>query len=338
MGRVLTFADPDIIRLAKSAFVPLTGDDWYQRRRKDDEGDFFRKLGEQGPRQGEGTRQGIYLFTAGGKLLMFRNHNDPEVMRTSILEGLKEWQRLPAQQRAPGAIKVEGAARVDKAYERLPPKGGLVVTTHTRILDKASKAKADVPSAGGYCQAHCDFVGGERSARDHLWLTEEEWKSLVPAGVKKGDTVPVSERIAYRLFRFHLVDNTRGEAVAWKYKEVCYAKLNLVVADVNDSGMTLSLDGVCLLAADGEPERAKTGFDLALRGTIHYNADKKVIDRFDMVALGEHWGSGPYTPGARPGRMPLGIAFELAGDTPAGRIPPQGARWLQGYMEAEKHR
>ena len=40
----------------------------YQRRRQDAEGEFFRKVADQGPRKGKGgaTRQGIYCFTASG--------------------------------------------------------------------------------------------------------------------------------------------------------------------------------------------------------------------------------------------------------------------------------
>ena len=61
------------------------------------------------------------------------------------------------------------------------------------------------------------------------------------------------------------------------------------------------------------------------------------IDRFDLVAFGDHWGSGPYTGGARPGRAPLGVAFELSrGEAPADRVPPQAAREWNAYVRAEK--
>ena len=48
----LAFSDPEIIKLATEDFVPVTGDDWYQRRRQDAEGEFFRKVADQGPRKG----------------------------------------------------------------------------------------------------------------------------------------------------------------------------------------------------------------------------------------------------------------------------------------------
>ena len=45
-GRAFAFADPKIIELCKTTFVPCCADDWYQRRRQDDEGTFFRKVAE----------------------------------------------------------------------------------------------------------------------------------------------------------------------------------------------------------------------------------------------------------------------------------------------------
>ncbi|MBP3959642.1 hypothetical protein J8F10_30725 [Gemmata sp. G18] len=46
VGRASAFADPDIIRMCQEKFVPVTGDDWYQRRRKDKEGAFFRGIAD----------------------------------------------------------------------------------------------------------------------------------------------------------------------------------------------------------------------------------------------------------------------------------------------------
>src|SRR5438093_5498858 len=94
--------------MATERYIAVAGDDWYQRRRQDAEGEFFRKVADQGPRKGEGgsTRQGIYIFTPGGKLLAYRNHQDPDVMRSVLQQGLKAWNKLPENERKPGALKV----------------------------------------------------------------------------------------------------------------------------------------------------------------------------------------------------------------------------------------
>ena len=47
--------------MANEEYIAVAGDDWYQRRRDDAEGQFFRRVADQGPRKGTGgsTRQGI---------------------------------------------------------------------------------------------------------------------------------------------------------------------------------------------------------------------------------------------------------------------------------------
>jgi hypothetical protein len=199
---------------------------------------------------------------------------------------------------------------------------------YTRILDKEDQ---------GYCHGKCGFPGGDRAARDHLWLTAEDWRGLVPKEAKKGDSFATPDRIALRLARFHLIDNTRGEPPNWERKEVRSHKLIATVETIDKGGMTLRLEGAVLLATDADPAKAERGFDVALRGVIHIDAASQRIDRFDLVAIGEHWGSGPFTRGARPGRSPLGIAFELStGKEATDLVPPQAARSYREYIEAER--
>src|SRR5262245_12816551 len=126
------------MRMASEDYVPVAADDWYQRRREDAEGQFFRKVADQGPRKGEGgsTRQGIYALTADGKLLTYKNAGqNPAVMRDTLRDGLREWQKLPDERRKPGAVKVEDAGKPDSRFARTPPPGALIVTVYTRILD-----------------------------------------------------------------------------------------------------------------------------------------------------------------------------------------------------------
>ena len=322
MGRVLTFANPDVIRLAQTQFIPVTADDWYQRRRQDAEGDFFRKVADQGPRHGQGgsTRQGMYVFTASGKLLAYRNHESPEVMRAELYKALKAWKQLPSEERNPGAVKVEEWTKIDDRFNRKPPKDALVVNVYTRILAKNTQ--------GEYEHTSCKFVGGERAAHDHLWIPADEWRQLT------GENPKMPERLALRLARFHLVDNTRGEPPAWKLNHVKRSDFN-VSPTSSSKRPGWKIEGSLFMKTDADAKMER-GFEVRLLGTIELDAKGKVAT-FDLVALGEHWGESKLTPMARPGRQPLGIAFELAsGDAPADRIPPQFARNWREYLEAEK--
>jgi hypothetical protein len=331
VGRALTWADPRVIELAKNSFVPVAADDWYQRRRADDEGEFFRKVADQGPRKGQGgsTRQGIYVFSAGGVLLGYRNHHDPDVMHKVLLDSLKAWQKLPARDRIPKGVQVGDPTRLDRQYHRELPKGGQIVNVHTRILDRTSD--------GEYCHGTCKFTGGDKAAQDHLWLLPEDVQALVPGNIKVGERRAVSQRLAMRIVRFHLVDNTRGEPSFWRRDQVSNGKLQTVVEKIDGDTVTLKLEGHYLLTAKSASAKEERGFDVRLLGYLRYNTATKAFDAFDVVALGDHWGEGPYTRGSRPGRMPLGVAFVLSrGNNPADRVPPQAAREWQEYVHAEK--
>ena len=309
----------------------MAADDWYQRRRDDAEGRFWRKVADQGPRKGDGgsTRQGIYCFTADGKLLVYRNAQDAAVMYQVVLrQGLREWRKLPEERRKPGAVRVPDADARDHNYARELPPGGLAVNVFTRILDRGPD---------GLVRGTCPTAGGAAAASDHLWLTADECKALEPADPAKGDRRPVPAAVAERVARFHLADNTRGEPDFWRRGEVRRLELWLTVEDVTPAAVRLRLEGTALLATDADAARADRGFDARLLGVVGYDRAKQVIDRFDVVAVGDHWGEGTYTGGARPGRTPLGVAFELAaGRSAADRVPPQAAREPNAYFGRDR--
>src|SRR5262249_59696686 len=150
------------------------------------------------------------------------------------------------------------------------------------------------------------------AARDDLWLTEAEWRALIPSQPKKGERVPMPAALAERILGFHLTDNTRGEPNMWRREEIRSKDLTLTVDEVTPASIRLRLDGSAVLATKADVEKAERGFDVRLFGYIGYDRSKKVIDRFDVVAAGDHWGEGTYTRRARPGKMPLGVAFELS--------------------------
>ena len=60
-------------------FVPVAIDQAYQRRQKDKEGNFYREIAGQGPRDDfQNTTQGFYAATAAGRLLFYNNNRDPD--------------------------------------------------------------------------------------------------------------------------------------------------------------------------------------------------------------------------------------------------------------------
>ncbi len=333
--REFVFGRADVQKLLRDHFVTVAADDWYQRRQNDAVGKFFRAVADQGPRKGAGgsTRQGRYAFTASGKLLGFNNNRDPQRILRMLRESLADFKQLPAGERMPGAVKVPPLQRseLERRFARTPPDGGLLVRVHSRVLDKDKE--------GGY--AACGKAGANQdslrhngfgASSDHLWIRAAEVQSFLENVRNRREGTALPPAIATRIARYHLVDNTRGEPPHWGRDEIREFKLNAV--PITGRPGALRLSGTFHL----ETEKGDRGYAGVMEGRLQYEAKSNKITRFDLLAIGDHWGEGRYTPGARPGKHPLGIAFTL-GDPgkPQDRVPPQGIRWEQGYYEAEKH-
>ena len=332
VGRALAFSSPDNIALARDRFVPVAGDEWYYRRRRDPEGEFFQRIADQGPRRDRGrTRQGVYVFSAGGTFLAYEPGDArPEQIQSTLRAALEAWQRLPEGDRRPPGLPAR--ERSDPRFARTPPEGGLILRVHARILDRGADGRACAARGA----VHIDQREVPPLAQyDHLWLTRSEWRSLIPPDGRPGLAHPVPLEIARRILRFHLVDNTRGEPAFWRPRDVRSSSMTVRVVDASSAGVRVRLDGSALLATGADAARAERGFAVRLLGYLHYDAVADKIDRFDLLALGDHWGDGPYTVGSRKGRSPLGIAFDLVrGETEADRLPPQAARDIEGYFSA----
>jgi len=327
-GRINIFSDPEIIRLARDDFIPVAADDWYLRRRRDAEGLLFKHVCDQSPRKGSADdSQGLYCFTAAEKLLGYRyagrNVNDTRDMLKAALE---EWKKLPAEARKPATVIGEPES-VDASLTRAPPRGAVVVNVYTRPLEK--------DAAGSYRRAPRNIPGGALAARDHFWLTADESQAL--AGLAPGDTRPGPDltRAIERLCRFHLLDNCRGEPTLWTPDQVRTQKLRFQVQRTADH-VILNLEGPVLMTSQRDATRAERGYDARLFGTIAWDRRRKLVDQFDVVAIGEAWGEGAFDPGARPGRKPLGIVFELSRGEPTDAVPPFGSRMLAEYLGQQK--
>lgn len=295
IDRVSVFGDARVVELLKESFVCVAIDQWYQRRQKDAEGEFYRKIMKQGPRHNFAkTTQGLYVADADGKLLgaAFSHH------ATNILKMLGKARR----DFVPRTVPPISEPVIDPVFAREVPKRALVARVHAKVL-------------GGYPKGGRWFHRYFRGAisRDNLWITEKDQVALC-----SGEFPPA---LARRIARFHLVDDTRGEPTMWRTREIRALDLRV---DAN---------GEIRGRAHLETKDGKRGFQCALRGKLRQQSGK--IDRFDLVAKGEHWGDGRWTRGAPPGRFPLAIAFRLADGTEAAdRVAPQGTKgWQRDYVE-----
>ena len=326
--REFVFGNPEVQALIMTKFIPLAMDDWYLRRQQDDYGKFYMEMTKESPRGGAGdnTRQGRYAFTAAGKFLGFNNNRSPERMVAMLKDSLAKWEKLPDAEKKPaGEI---GAVKQEPRFDRPLPQGGAVVKVYTRVLEKSASGALTVctpPPVAGEDYAQRGFG----AAIDHLWLNAKDLTVLLPGkAAKTGTAIPFPNAIAQRVARFHLVDNTRGEPPQWGKDEL--KKVEFTVTPESATRAKLS-GSVHLETKDG-----KRGFTGTLDGWMEYKDGK--LTALQAAVTGDHWGDSTYTRGARPGKTPMGFAFVLCADPkPADSVPPQAARWLEGYYEPERN-
>lgn len=298
LDRASTFAQPEVVQLLKTKFVPVAIDQAYQRRQQDAEGEFYRKIAGQGPRNNfQGTTQGLYIAAPDGKLLLFNNNRDPEKVLRLMKQKLAEFEASDAAKSSVAAIK---PGKLDPRWNARPPEGGLVVRVQAKVLD--GYEPTDDP---------WKVIFQSAMSRDNLWISKQEHEALAR------NELPLS--LQKRLARYHLVDNTRGEPPMWKEPEI--RQLDMQLRDGRLSGRVQL-----------QTERGDRGYEAELLGEVK-TRDGQVVG-FSVVALGQFWGRGPFTGGAPPGKFPLAISFTLADGTDVSdAIPPQGSRgWLDGYL------
>lgn len=300
LDRASTFADPTIVELLKTKFIPVAIDQAYQRRQKDAEGEFYRKIALQGPRHDfEGsTTQGFYAATGAGKFLFynnFRGHGGEEALIGELNQALQSAATLNES-----AVPIT-ADRLDPTYNPSPPEGGLVLRVHSKVLH-------------GYEETEDRFkkIFQEGLGRDNFWITGPEHRELVQGRLP--------DSLKQRLVRYHFVDNTRGEPPMWSKSEVRSLSMTLNGTELRGT--------VSLSTKSGD-----RSYEAELLGYVENDGTK--VTRFDIIARGLFEGRGEYTRDPPPGKFPLALSFALAdGSDVADAIPPQGSRgWVEGYFE-----
>jgi hypothetical protein len=341
VGRAPRFWTDETFKFISENFIAVSVSNFDQNR-KDAVGEFVRASGMQFPGAG-GSR---WYVTAGGKIL-----------GRSPKEALEKWKALPVAERAPGAVKVGEVGEIDtQRTAPSPPPGGLIVKIYYRAFmrDRGKLRYVtgkdlwhDVEGKKTEEKQESTYPGSittPQAQPDHMWLTEAEWKSLLPANPRVGDKDAMPAGITDRFIRWHLNPlSVYGETTALGPKSVRGGELMLTVAAVSKTSVRLRLDGFARLGK--EPPLAvaegkcacidQWGYEPRVLGYIDFDPVKRVITRFNVVALGDHFGRlGIADSATRIGLQPVGISFELiSGDAPADRIPPGRTPTAKNYFK-----
>jgi hypothetical protein len=293
-------------------FVPLALDTYF--RGNSHELEFCQKVKAGGNHLVVATADGQALGKEGLKL------------RKDDLEGvLKEFARLPREQRTP-ALEDPALAQPAKRAVPQPPPGGLIVRGYCTYLRHDAK-KRIVRSSEYYYKQNPDRWLVETQS-DLLWLTESEWKSLIPAAPKPGDRSEVAPAIQKRFYSTIGIDYMEGSVSALPTRK---SSMSLVVEKVDDATLVLRLEGHAHLGKEFDEtlrsEPNSRGCELRILGEVRYDRTKQALERFDVAGVGRAWGNkmNYVRREVRLDQYPwmYGIAWELVtGDAPQDRIPP----------------
>jgi hypothetical protein len=327
--------------VVKEHFVPVALNLQVEANRQDARGDFFRRINQVPfPETNRmpyftGASGRIHGMTASGKLLCM--HTPGAVCRDcDPRQALRHWNALPQSERKPGAIQVGNRGLMDATIPR-PPAGGLILQVYE------SRLSGDLKGEVRRRKKHETFSWGEyEPGRDQIWLSEADWKALVPVDPRKGKRFALPARVAGRLIS-HLTDWSEANGAHWEAAHVRSRDLTLAIDEVSASTIRLRLEGSVRLAHAAPTKavryhralrplhhdnpKAFARFDGRVLGYLTYDRDRKAFRRFDVVALGEYVGPllNPYR--NEDGQnfylikpCPLGVSFEIA--RPGLVVPP----------------
>jgi hypothetical protein len=275
--------------------------------------------------------QGIYLAAPNG-VLMAGSHeslHDPRKVEKLLRQGLARWEKLSAKDRllTREAFARAVAERGDRGGrgQKQYPEGGLVLRLFCR----------DLPGSPALNEAYKKMWNS-----DHVWYRKEEALAFVPFRPTRGGKHTVRPDLVERLARFHLIDAVRGSGLPYPKEAVEEASLTAEVVEVTGERATLRFDGRTRTSQTGKfftqdtigtawkaPAVQSRGFDAKLLGRAVYHRGEERFVSFELLAAGDRWGATSENGRVCDGEAclrpaPMGVVLELAGDSPAERVPP----------------
>lgn len=298
-------------------FIPLALDTYF--RGNSHEVEFCQKVRAGGNH--------LVACTAGGERL--GEGKQLKLRERELGAVVKEFQSLDKELRQPNLADADEATQPRRPVPDAP-KNGLVIRGFCTYLQQANEGEqaGQIERATRfYYEQNPDRWAAETQS-DMLWLTEAEWKSLVPADPQAGEVADVSDAIQQRFYSTIGIDYMEGSVNSLPPRDT---RMTLTVEHVTDEAVSLRLEGHGTMGKPlddkSKSEKRTRGCELNLLGYLRYDRRAEKFVQFDLVGVGHAWGNKmeyvnreiklkeyPWT---------YGVACELVtGDSPIDRIPP----------------
>jgi hypothetical protein len=284
-------------------------------------------------------KSGWYFFTANGTPIKGTvGGPDTEALK----KVLDLFAKLPEAERTPEAIRKNKPDLTRLRYrqgEELPSEGIALRVYTGRILVRDGKAEGGLRPARYSNYAAVTGLSGDHAwewdtathkrfvekwkghprleevrkgyapdldDRDNLWITEAEWRGLVPSDPKSGDNSALAPSLSQRICHAFVVP----DGSFWKAGQIKSADFAATVDEISATMITLRVGGSYHLAGDfPETSLGHCDYQGRLSGVLTYDRVRKAFTRFDLAAVGD-W-KGMRHGGDLTGAV-IGFAFELA--------------------------
>lgn len=264
----------------------------------------------------------MVVVTAGGDVIA---KQDLRLREKELAPALAAYARLAKDERTP-ELPDSSQAKPPQRPVPNPPENGLILRGFCTYMKRDEQGRY-VRSGEYYYKENPDRWMAETQS-DLLWLTEVEWKSLIPADPKPGAKVDASPAIQKRFYCTIGIDYMEGSVNSVPLRE---STLTVTVEKADERQVLLRVDGYAELGKEfGESSRDKPetrGCQVRVVGEISFNRSQQKVDRFNLAGTGRAWGNKMNYVGreVRLADHPwhYGIACELVTTTtPADLIPP----------------
>lgn len=298
MDRRFIFSKDEVIKKLNSEFIPVVGNTHELQNGHSKTRDWFIKsVSPVNSRVDRSeTAQGFYVMAADGKAYGFSNNRGADV----LLNAISKWKTAFEKESHP---KVE--ITENDSYSTKQPAGTSVIRVFSRIN----------PLPIG-----CDS-SNETVARDHLWITPQDVDSIALS-----NSIP--QNVQYRLARFHLVDNVRGEPDHWTREQVKSLKMELGKRMKVGNSVSYAITGDFSMQTDN----GLRGIAGKLRGRLEIDTAKKVVKEWKVYSEATAWGQSTYTPNPPAGKFSMVFAMVNVKDTMSDVVPPQAIFFGNEYF------
>ncbi|HEX7902083.1 MAG TPA: hypothetical protein VF950_30260, partial [Planctomycetota bacterium] len=151
----------------------------------------------QGKEPGDGCGANAwYVASAGGRQLV-----DP-VSRglPELQKALAVWKALPEAERTPKIAPWVGDH--PKTARLTPPAGALILRAYFSYLDTPA---AGDPTPVKKTRWYSEIMNTRMPGTDVMWVTEKEWKAMIPAKPRKGEALDFPATLRNRLVTYYML-------------------------------------------------------------------------------------------------------------------------------------